>query len=96
MQASYDECLSRSHATVEGNCEASLQKEVDFWVYTETEKEAYEKKLSESSSELKRTQATLRRREICLEKLIKTPYGYHSSIRPRKDVRDLALGGGHA
>lgn len=96
MQASYDERLSRSHATVEGNCEDNLQKEVDFWVYTETQKEAYEKKLSELSSKLKRTKATLRRREIRLEKLIKTPYGYRSSIRPRKDVRDLAPGGGQA
>ena len=96
MQASFDEHLSCARATIEENSETSLQTEIDFWVYTETQKEAYEKRLSELSSELKRTKATLRRREIRLEKLIKTPYGYQSNVRPRKDVRDLAPGGGQA
>ena len=96
MQASFDEHLSCARATIEENRETSLQTEIDFWVYTKTQKEAYEKRLSELSSELKRTKATLRRREIRLEKLIKTPYGYRSKVRPRKDVRDLAPRGGQA
>jgi len=46
----------------------------------------YERKLGELLSKLKRTKATLRRREIQLGKLIKTAYGYHSTLRPQKDV----------
>ena len=52
--------------------------------------------MSELSLALRRTSATLRRRENRLKKLVKTPYGYRSNVRPRKDVQDLARGGGQA
>lgn len=38
----------------------------------------------------------MRQKENRLENLIKTPYGYGSMIRARKDVRNLAKGRGHS
>lgn len=72
------------------------EMELEFWIEIESLKECHSQKLSTIALELKRTKATLRRRENRLSNLIKTPYGYRSTVRDRKDLSTLAPGGGHA
>lgn len=76
--------------------EERMKLELDFWIEIETLKESHEKSLQLIGAELKRTKATLRRREKRLQNLVKTPYGYHSVVRDRKDLSRLAPKGGHA
>lgn len=59
-------------------------------------RDEHETKLSRITAELRRVKSTLRRRELRLSKLVKTPYGYRSVVTRRKDVHDLAPTGGHA
>ena len=46
--------------------------------------------LAHVTSELKRTIAMLRHREMCLMRLVKTPLGYHRIVRDRKVLLQLA------
>lgn len=73
-----------------------LQLEVDSYIAIESMRDEHETKLSRITAELRRVKSTLRRRELRLSKLVKTPYGYRSVVRQRKDVCDLAPTGGHA
>jgi len=73
-----------------------LQLEVDYYIPFESMQEEHEAKLSKITTELRRVKATLRRRELRLSKLVKTPYGYQSVVRPRENVYELAPTGGPA
>lgn len=74
--------------------EECMKLELEFWIEIETLNESHEKSLQTMGAELKRTKATLRRRERRLENLVKTPYGYRSVVRDRKDLSRLAPKGG--
>jgi len=64
-------------------------------VEIETMKESHAKALSTCALELKCTKATLRRRNIRLQNLVKTLFGYKSIVRSRKDLSTLAPKGGY-
>lgn len=78
------------------SAEESFQMKLDLSIELDSERKRSEEKLKSIQLQLNRTKATLRRREAKPQKLVKTPFGYRSSIRPRKDLCDLAPGGGHA
>lgn len=67
---------------------------LDMWIEIETQRKRNEEELKSYKLRLSRTKAKLRRCEAKREKLIKTPFRYHSVVRPRKDLRDLAPRGG--
>jgi hypothetical protein len=53
-------------------------------------------KLRSYKLQLNGTKVKLKCREARIQKMIKTPYGYRSTLRPRKDLCHLAPKGGHA
>jgi len=62
----------------------------------ESLKQTHEERVQSIAFELKGTKATLRRRDLRLQKLVKTPCGYRSTVRDRRDIHTLAPNGGHA
>lgn len=76
--------------------EAQLQLEIDFWIDYESLQEKHMENIKSISSELRRTKATLKRRELRIQKMVKTPYGYRCIPRPRRDLHTLAPKGGHS
>ena len=92
----HESCMSSLTARLKEESDDRMQLELGLWVEIEALKESHEKSLSTCALELKRTKATLRRRDIRLQNLVKTPFGYHSIVRGRKDLSALAPKGGHA
>jgi hypothetical protein len=90
------ECLDHMNAFSSQNEESCLQLEIHYWIEIESLRENYEDKINSLKSDLKRTIATLRRREQRLQNLTKTPYGYRTTIRMKKDLSCLASTGGQA
>lgn len=70
--------------------------ELGFSIEIESLQESYGEKLKKFKSKLKRTNATLKQRENWLHNLTKTPYGYRTTIREKKDLSPLAPKGGQA
>jgi hypothetical protein len=96
MKDFYEDRLSHLHAKQAEYEEERLQMEIDFWVEMESQKQCQAEKLSSITSALKRTKATLSRREKKLQNLVKTPHGYRSIVKPRRDLASLAPRGGQA
>lgn len=92
----HESCMSSLTARLKEESDDRMQLELGLWVEIEALKESHEKSLSTCALELKRTKATLRRRDIRLQNLVKTPFGYRSIVRGRKDLSALAPKGGHA
>ena len=92
----YENRMSILNDRSKDESEERMQLELDLWIEIETLNESHERSLQAMSVELKRTKAMLRRREKRLENLVKTPYGYRSVVRDRKDLSRLAPNGGHA
>jgi len=76
--------------------EESLQVEIDCWIELESQREIHEEQLKRIEGKLKSTTAMLKRCEKRLKNLVKTPYGYRSIVRERKDLSALSQNGGHA
>jgi hypothetical protein len=95
MLVSSESRMSSLTARLKEENDDRMQLELDLWVEIEALKESHEKSLSTCALELKRTKATLRRRDIRLQNLVKTPFGYRSIVRGRKDLSALAPKGGH-
>lgn len=95
VQSLKKEC-HRLNAFSNQNEESCLQLEINHWIEIESLRESYEDKINSLKSDLKRTTATLRRREQRLQNLTKTPYGYRTTIRMKKDLSCLASTGGQA
>jgi hypothetical protein len=95
MLVSSESRMSSLTARLKEESDDRMQLELDLWVEIEVLKESHEKSLSTCALELKRTKATLRRRDIQLQNLVKTPFGYRSIVRGRKDLSALAPKGGH-
>ena len=96
MQFDHEERIRNFTAIESQSAEDRIQVELDLWILIESEKEQNEEKFKLIQGQLNRTKATLRRREAKIGKLIRTPFGYRSIVRPRKDLCDLAPGGGQA
>jgi len=95
VQSLKKEC-HRLNAFSSQNEESCLQLEINYWIEIESLRESYKNKINSLKSDLKRTIATLRQREQRLQNLTKTPYGYHTTIRMKKDLSCLASTGGQA
>ena len=95
MLVSSESRMSSLTARLKEESDGRMQLELDLWVEIEALKKSHEKSLSTCALELKRTKATLRRRDIRLQNLVKTPFGYRSIARGRKDLSALAPKGGH-
>ena len=96
LLCSFESCMCVLNDRSKEEREEHMKLELKLWVEIETLNESHEKSLQAIGTELKRTKTTLRRREKRLENLVKTPYGYRSVVRDRKDLSKLAPKGGHA
>ena len=85
-KASYVDYLKRLDALFVQSKEESLQVEINYWIELESQKEIHKEQLKRIEGKLKSTIAMLRRRDKRLKNLIKTPYGYRSIVRERKDI----------
>lgn len=90
-----DETLSRLNDITVQSVEDCVQTEVNCWIEIESEREIHEQRVKLIEIKLKSTTAMLRRREKRLQNLVKTPYGYRTIVRQRKDLASLAPRGGH-
>ena len=91
----YESRLTALNAKSQLESDERLRLEVEMWIEIQSQNESHEKSLIELASVLKRTKATLKRREKRLENLVKTPFGYRSCVREAKDLSNLAPKGGH-
>lgn len=96
MIIEYESRLTALNAKSQLESDERLRLEVEMWIEIQySQNESHEKSLIELTSVLKRTKATLKRREKRLENLVKTPFGYRSCVREAKDLSNLAPKGGH-
>ena len=91
----YESRLTTLNAKSQLESDERLRLEVEMWIEIQSQNESHERSLIELASVLKRTKATLKRREKRLENLVKTPFGYRSCVREAKDLFNLAPKGGH-
>ena len=96
LLCSFESCMCVLNDRSKEEREERMKLELKLWVEIETLNESHEKSLQAMGIELKRTKTTLRCREKRLENLVKTPYGYRSVVRDRKDLSKLTPKGRHA